>query len=212
MRYILDDFDVSHTKDDILWYGDEQEEVEKQLEQECADYVEIARRYRKKSDTEGGPTDLEVQAAIDDLQEELSSPELGDLISLEEVPPPEAVSSALQSLIQTANSSEPAFCAKLQAVPFDILGFLMNDSSPNDPYVVVEATEETRVMIIVNTQHPHWKQLIGNEGVLNYLRHCTYDGIAEWQARRKSASLDPGTIKVLKDRMLRLSLEIQTLA
>lgn len=208
----LDDFEVSHTKDDILWYGDEQEKVEKQLEQKCADYVDVARRHRKRGEAEGGPTELEVQAAIDELQEELSSPEFGDLISLEEVPPPQAVSSALQPLIQTVNNSEPAFRAKLQAVQFEILGFLLNDSSPNDPYVVVEATKETRVLIIVNTQHPHWGQLTGIEGVLNYLRHCTYDGIAEWQARRKLASLDPDTIKILKDRMLRLSLEIQTLA
>ena len=204
----LDDFEVSHTKDDILWYGDEQEEVERQLEQVCADYVEIASKYRKKGDTEGGPTDLEVKAAIDDLQEELSSPEFGDLIFLEEVPPPEAVSNSLQPLIKTANNSEPAFRAKIQDLPFEILGFLMSDSSPNDPYVVVEATEESRVMIIVNIQHPHWSQLSGSEGVLNYLRHCTYDGVAEWQARRKSASLDPDTIKILKDRMLRVSLEI----
>lgn len=208
----LDDFEVSHTKDDILWYGDEQEEVEKQLEKKCADYVEVARRYRKKGEVEDGPTEIEVQAAIDELQVELTSPEFGDLISLEEVPPPQAVSSALQPLIQTVNNSDPAFRAELQAVPFEILGYILDDSSPNDPYVVVEATNETRVLIIVNRQHPHWRQLIGTEGVLNYLRHCTYDGIAEWQARRKLASLDPDTIKVLKDRMLRVSLEIQTLA
>ena len=130
----MDDFEVSHTKDDILWYGDEQEEVEKQLEKKCADYVEVARRYRKKGEAEGGPTEMEVQAAIDELQEELTSPEFGDLISLEEVPPPQAVSSALQPLIQTVNNSDPAFRAKLQAVPFEILGFLLDDSSPNDPY------------------------------------------------------------------------------
>ena len=37
-----------------------------------------------------------------------------------------------------------------------------------------------------------------------------YDGLAEWQARRKQANLDPGTIKFLKDRLLRLSGEIET--
>ncbi len=204
----LDDFEVSHTKDDILWYGDEQEEVEKQLEKECADYMEIAKNYRKKGDTEGGPTDLEVQTAIDDLEVELSSPELGDLISIEEVPPPYAVSNALQPLIIAANNSAPAFSAKLHDVPIEILGYLLNDSSPNDPYVVVEATKESRVLIIVNIQHPHWSQLSGSEGVLNYLRHCTYDGVAEWKARRKSGNLDPDTIKILKDGMLRASLEI----
>ncbi len=204
----LDGFEVSHTKDDILWHGDEQEEVEKLLEQECADFVAVAREFRKKDDDGGGPSDLEVQTAIDDLQKELSSPEFGDLFELEEVPPPEAVSQALQPLKQNVSKSKPDFHAELKAVSFEILGYLMNDSSPNDPYVVVEATEESRLMIIVNAQHPHWKQLEGSEGVLNYLRHCTYDGVAEWQARRKSTILDPNTIKILKDRMLRLPLEI----
>ena len=204
----LDDFEVSHTKDDILWYGDEQEKVENQLAQECADYVAVARDFRKKDDDGGGPSDLEVQSAIDDLEKELSSPEFGDLFKLEEVPPPEAVSYALQPLKNAVSNIDPDFHAKLQAASFEILGFLMNGSSPNDPYVVVEATDESRLMVIVNAQHPHWKQLIGSEGVLNYLRHCTYDGVAEWQARRKSAGLDPDTIKMLKDRMLRLSLEI----
>ena len=204
----LDEFDVSHTKDDILWYGDEQEEVENKLAQECADYVAIARKPRKRGGNVDGPSNLEIQAAIDDLQQELTSAEFGDLFLLEEVPPPEAVNHALQPLRQTVNNTTPDFHATLQATQFEILGFLMNDSSVNDPYVVVEATNEFRVMIIVNTQHPHWSQLSGSEGVLNYLRHCTYDGVAEWQARRKSASLDPDTIKILKDRMLRLSLEI----
>ena len=91
----------------------------------------------------------------------------------------------------------------------EIRGFLVNDASPNDPYVVVEATANEQVLIIVNTQHPHWKLLSGSEGVLNYLRHCTYDGIAEWKARRNQAGLDPSTIKILKDMMLRLPLEIE---
>jgi hypothetical protein len=31
-----------------------------------------------------------------------------------------------------------------------------------------------------------------------------YDSIAEWQCRRKNAPLQPNTIKLLKDRLLRL--------
>ena len=37
----------------------------------------------------------------------------------------------------------------------------------------------------------------------------TLDGLAEWQARRKQANLDPDTIKFLKDNLLRLSGEIE---
>ena len=36
-----------------------------------------------------------------------------------------------------------------------------------------------------------------------------YDGLAEWQARRRQANLDPDTIKLLKDSLLRLSGEIE---
>jgi hypothetical protein len=43
---------------------------------------------------------------------------------------------------------------------------------------------------------------------LNYLRHCTYDAIAEWQARQKARRLDPNTIKLLKDKLLRIPLDI----
>ena len=206
----LDQFDVSHTKDDILWYGDELEQVENLLKEECADYVAVARKpYGKSDDDPDGPTDVEVQTALDALQGQLSSDDFSDTVTLDDVPPPQAILQALRPLKQAVSKREPHFQAKFEDSTFEVLGYLVNDSSVNDPYVVVEATNEMRVLIIINTQHPHWGQLLGSEGVLNYLRHCTYDGVAEWKARRKSASLDPDTIKVLKDGMLRLSLDIE---
>ena len=204
----LNDFDVSHTKDDILWHGNELEQVESLLKSDIADYIEVAKTPYGKDSDDRGPSDLEVEAAIDELQQELSSKNLTDVITLELVPPPEIVLQAQEHLKESAADREPSFQARFESVDLEIRGFLVNDSSINDPYLVVEATSDTRIQIIVNTQHPHWNVLNGSEGVLNYLRHCTYDGIAEWQARRKQASLEPDTIKLLKDRFLRLSLEI----
>lgn len=205
----LDGFDVSHTKDDILWNEDEQEQVEQLLKKSCDDYIATARQPVGGGGSEGGPTDVDVQTALEELQAEISSPEFFDAVTLDDVPPPAAVNQALQPLKLAIGSRVPTFHAKLEQAQFEVLGFLVNDSSVNDPYVVVESTNEARVQIIINTQHPHWHQLAGDEGALNYLRHCTYDGVAEWQARRKSASLDPDTIKVLKDKLLRISLEIE---
>lgn len=81
--------------------------------------------------------------------------------------------------------------------------------SPNDPYLTLDARNDKEVIVIVNQAHPHWFQLKGSEGVLNYLRHCTYDGIAEWQCWSKGARIDPDTIKLLKDKLLRIPLEIE---
>ncbi len=203
----LDTFEVSHTKDDILWVADEQEEVERLLKEACNDYVAVARRPRKGDVNPEGPTQLETATAVDELVRELSSAELADLINLEAVPPPETVRQAVQPLKDAVSSREPTFRASL--AQFEILGFLVSDLSINDPYVVVDSTEGHRVLIIVNVQHPHWSQLSGSGGVLNYLRHCTFDGISEWQARYRASSLDPDTIKILKDKLLRLPLEIE---
>ena len=203
----LNEFEVSHTKDDILWVGDEQEKLERLLEDACADYIAVARRSRKGDIITEGPSSLETETAIEEFVKELSSSQLADLVTLEEVPPPEAIKRAVQPLKDAVSTREPTFRANL--AQFDILGFLVRDLSTNDPYVVVDATNEKRVQIIINTQHPHWGQLRGSEGVLNYLRHCTFDGIAERQARNKTSELDPDTIKILKDRLLRLPLEIE---
>ena len=61
----------------------------------------------------------------------------------------------------------------------------------------------------MNLKHPHFSELRGAEGVLNYLRHCVYDSLAEWKARQRTATPDPDTMKMLKDGFLRLSMKIE---
>jgi len=67
----------------------------------------------------------------------------------------------------------------------------------------------SHIIVIVNTRHPHWSQLEGASGVLNYLRHCVYDAIAEWKATQMKAAVIPKTIKTIKDGLLRLPAEVE---
>ena len=201
----LDAFEVSHTKDDIVWSGDEEDEVERLLYDVCKDYREVARTSRASKG--GRPSDLDFQVALEELEKELSSPELRDIISVDPVPPPEAIRQSFNSLRSWASTREPDFRA--QHPEFVVHGFFKTGGSANDPYIVIDAQTSERVLIIINTDHPHMGEIVGSEGLLNYLRHCAYDGIAEWQALRKAARLDPDTIKLLKDKLLRLPLEIE---
>ncbi|MFA7246600.1 MAG: ATP-binding protein [Dehalococcoidia bacterium] len=203
----MDEFEVSHTKDDILWEGDDEDQVQSQLKVCCGDYAETAKAYRKSGEDQRGPSDIETQVALDVLKKELTSAEMADLVTIETVPPPDVVHQALQPLEQAAAAREPTYIADIST--FSVAGYLLGDASVNDPYLVIDSTSEDRVMVIINTQHPHWLQLNGSEGVLNYLRHCTYDGIAEWQARNKASTIDPDTIKLLKDKLLRLPLNME---
>jgi hypothetical protein len=202
----LDAFDVSHTKDDILWVGDEEEEVEKELLKHCGDYKEVAKKMRKGVD-ERGPSTVETEAAVEELQRELSSPEFVDAIALEQVPPPDVIRRSFDAVIESQKGRQPRFSATTAGIA--VKGYLMDDRSENDPYYVCDSTKPSDLVVVINQAHPHWTQLKGSDGVLNYLRHCTYDALAEHQARHKAAALDADTIKLLKDKFLRVPFDIE---
>jgi hypothetical protein len=203
----LDDFEVTHTKDDILWFGDEQDLVEEKLKEVSAEYAAVAKQRKRGDAVSGGPSDIEVQTAVEEFEAELTSNELLDLITVEDVPPPEAVADSIRPLLDGVATADPDFSASVGHV--QVKGFLATDMSANDPYVVADSSSRDTIVVAVNFRHPHVTQLAGSEGVLNYLRHCVYDAIAEWQARQRTAAPDPDTIKLLKDRLLRVALLIE---
>src|SRR5262249_3354878 len=79
------------------------------------------------------------------------------------------------------------------------------------PYVVSESTQSNKIIVVVNKNHPYWStQLSGTESVRDYLRQCVYDAVAEWQARAKASTIDTNTVKLLKDHLLRVSLQMES--
>lgn len=205
----LDDFGVSHTKDDIQWVGDQEDEVERLLYEKAADFKEIAKAYRKSTDDGRRPSDAETSVAIDELKRELFSDEMIDKIALTMVPAEEVVNTSMHLISESVSGrSQPTIEGMIGGgITFKL--YIDSEMSPNDPYLVIEISNAANVIIIVNSAHPHWLQLKGSDGVLNYLKHCVYDGVAEWMASSKAARLDPNTIKLLKDQLLRVSFDIE---
>lgn len=207
----LDDFDVSHTKDDILWLGDEETLVQGKLREKCSQLREVARTYRKRQDDERGPTEVAVRTAIDHLKQELNSPELIDFIMSNPMLPESVVREVVDTVKRSViNSGVPETFGTVIG-DIQVKGYV-DEMSANDPYLTIDTAEATKIVIIINASHPHWHQLRGADGVLNFLRHCTYDGIAESQARNRSGNslrINPDTVKLFKDRLLRIPFEIE---
>jgi len=200
----LDDFEVSHTKDNIQWYGDEQEQVERKLEEAIADILSAARRPWKDQEDSRGPSASEIDIALEEFKQELTSPEMIDQIEIAvDVPAQEAITESLSQIAKSIISTHPNLAVRVGSL--DIQIYLSNDMSPNDPYVINEpSSENDRVIVIINQNHPYMSQVSGSSDFLNYLRHCTYDAIAEWQASKKAGRIDSDTVKVFKDRLLRV--------
>jgi hypothetical protein len=203
----LDAFLVSHTKDDILWRGSEEEDLGEELLKACNDYRVIAIRRRSTRDDERGPSEADTELALDELKRELESPEMIDQISLLPVPPSEIVAASKKKITDDTQKLAATFQTKIDGIEIKI--YLRGDMSTNDPYFVVESAQANLVLIVINQTHPHWSQLMDSQDILNYLRHCTYDGLSEWKARQKASRIDPDTIRILKDGFLRLPMKME---
>lgn len=210
----LDGFEVSHTKDSIQWRGDEEDQVENKLRDIVGDYRNIAAKARKGGTDQRGPAEADTNIAVAELEKELESAELVDQINLNVsvVPPAEALKASREKVISSVvETRTPTLERVIQTTPpLTIKLFLGSDLSERDAYVYQEATKPTEIIVTVNQNHPFWTtQLRGAESVLEYLRQCIYDALAEWQASNKVSRFDPDTIKWLKDGFLRLPNEIE---
>ena len=67
----LDGFEVTHTKDNIQWYGDEDEQFEKKLGDAISDLISVARTPWKDQDDARRPSEAEIDIAISGIREEL---------------------------------------------------------------------------------------------------------------------------------------------
>ena len=207
----LDDFEVSHTKDHIVFQGDEEEQVEDGLFENCSEYREVALEYRHGLENQRRPSDLSVGAAIDQLQSELRSSALVFWISEDLLLTDELVTDSKRTYVDHVLKRVPATFSA-QVTDELLVRVYLEESSPNDPYLAIDHPKVGQIEVIINKLHPHWYQLTDTAGVLNFLRHCVYDGIAEYRARRKQArnvEILPDTIKAIKDTLLRLPFEIE---
>ena len=207
----LDGFEVSHTKDNILWRNNQEEEIEEKLKECCNDYREAAKN-RRKGDDQRGPTEMEVKAAIDDLEKELSSPDMVDQINITTIPAEETIKVSKGKIIESVvDIRSPTLQGTIKSNPPIAWKIFLEGMSSNDHYVYSDATKTNEITVIVNTNHPYWStQLAGLESIRDYLRQCMYDAVAEWQAQKKASTIDPDTIKVLKDGLLRVPLEMES--
>ncbi len=202
----LEDFEISHTKDEINWNGLEEELVEEGLLKRCKPYMETARKARKGQAVDHGPTDVQVDVAVQTLQEELTAPEFLEALELEEVLPPlSQIKASNEHIVTNASNIDPAFIVNLRDM--NIRVYIDTIGSPNDPYFVNQDVDDASLVIVINKQHPHWLMLEGENSVVNYMRHCVYDGVAEYRATRLSR-VESDSVKRLKDMYLRIPFEI----
>lgn len=198
----LDQFLISHTKNQILWQGDELDIVEEKLKEMFADYRHIALNRRVRGE---GPSRQDQDVALATIGEVLQTSEMIDLVTIEEVPEPELASAALQPLRDAIHLNVPDQTFRLGSLTIKL--FMDNERSENDPYYVGDYVSDDTVSVCINTQHRFWQEKVQDASdIFLYTLNCIYDALSEWKCMQKTGEIRPDTVKVIKDGYMRQSI------
>ncbi|MCX2678319.1 ATP-binding protein [Galbibacter sp. EGI 63066] len=199
----LEGFEVSHTKDNILWEGTQMDDLDDAILEQIGDFRKIANEYRKNAVDERAPSDEDFDFAVDKLLSELNSGELSDIVISKIIPPEALIFESNKQIGKVIiESTEPTIIKIAELI---IKLYIDDKMSANDPYVINDSiSDKGTIIVIVNKNHPFWNELDGATGILNYLRQCVYDAVSEWKAYFMKSTLQPDTIKHIKDDLMRV--------
>ena len=194
-------FGVSHTKDAILFEGEEEELLENYLEQLTKDYREYAQKRR--GGEIGKPWGREkVREIITDMAREFTSSELKDAINTSILPP-------LETIIANNQKQVASLVPDDKMGTFDITPTLkvevwLKETSEYEPYVTLSASADAGTMhVIINRLHPYYAGLGSVDTMEECFRQYIYDAIAEYQVSHQEARVNPDSVRRLKDQLLR---------
>lgn len=210
---ILDGFAVSHTKDAILWEGSELDEIEEKLFELCEEAIYLAKNVRFNKPGEQPTKELDgfKNEAMELFEGELSNNAINDYI-VSVAPPPEEIIEKSYNRIEERIIAEEEIALtatigyKTQMITVNIF---FSKNSEFEPYALIELnTHKDNLNVIINTIHPYFRDFGNSETILNFIRHCVYDGVSEWKALKLIGEIKPNTVKFIKDGLLRLPFEI----
>ncbi|MCU0316134.1 MAG: ATP-binding protein [Fimbriimonadaceae bacterium] len=205
----LDGFEVSHTKDDIIWHGEEEDEIEKKLKAECWDFRQQANRSHRSIRDEREPNALDTEVAFDKIGEELNSSELVDLLELtEDLPSEEVVDETVEEFVKEKPGEKPSVTAQI-GNQSRVRVFRDENASPQDFYYANDLDSDGNIIVRINWRHPFIKMLRGPESIANYLRECIYDALAQYKAESIRSRFHANTVLKVKDGLMRLPLLIE---
>lgn len=207
----LDDFSVSHTKDKIVWESDEEELLDKKLGEYCEDMKQIAQTIRFSSKADTSNLIKYRNSTINILLKELKTNKLINYIKKVEPFPESIIKESYEKSIQTIKEDDtPSMVVNIgDEVEFVEVSIYFSEKTEVDPYILFKTTVlDNKLIVIVNMLHPYVCEISSSDILLNFVRQSVYEGVAEWKALKLRNTIQPNTIKFIKDGLLRLPFEI----
>ncbi|MEX1829774.1 ATP-binding protein [Luteibacter sp. CQ10] len=195
----LDHFDVSHTKDAILFKDGEQEDLEAFLEEQTRDYCNYAKRRRGNTGTQWNRD--KVRDLIDGMRDEFTNDEFKDAAD-DFLPPLDTILDNNRK--QVASLTDDESVVDLEIVPGLRVVVALQERSENDPYLTISVgAEQGKIFVIINNLHPYYADIDSPDANEECIRQYIYDAIAEYLVSRQQGRVTQDSTRKKKDSLLR---------
>lgn len=197
----LDGFVVSHTKDAVLFEGDEEEALEEFLVKETKAYAEYAKSRRSPGRGQKWSKD-QVRDLVKDMQAEFTSSEIKDALSNAALPPIETITANNQQQLNSLTAEDEI--GRLEILPDLKVIISLKETSQYEPHVVfVPGAEDDVLHVIINGLHPYYQTLEAKDSINECVQQYIFDAVAEFKTSKLIARLNPDSVRRLKDGLLR---------
>lgn len=200
----LDGFVVSHTKDAILFEGDEEDRLEQFLVNETKAYAEYSKSRRGTGRQKWSKE--QVREFAKSMQSEFTSNEFKDALNNAALPPPETTAANNQQILKTLTAEE-------ELVTFDILPDLkvvmsLKETSEWEPHVTfVPGADPSTLHVIINGLHPYYQTLEAKDSMHECVQQYIFDAVAEFKTSKLLSRVNPDSVRRLKNDLLRARAE-----
>lgn len=198
---LLDGFVVSHTKDAILFEGEEEETIEKFLVDETKAYAEYAKSRRSAGRGHKWSKD-QVRDLVKSMQPEFTSPEIKDALNNAALPPLESLAAKNQEQLRSLTSQDEI--GRLEILPDLSVIISLKETSEWEPHVTFVPGAEAGVLhVIINGLHPYYQTLEAKDSINECVQQYIFDAVAEFKASKLVARVNPDSVRRLKNDLLR---------
>lgn len=195
-------FAVSHTKDAILFEGDEEDLLEKYL-------VDLTKDYRERATQRRGPKAVvwsseKIRNLVENMTPEFSSGEMKDAVNTSDLPPIDAL---LETNRQRVDALSDADTIAVIPITQELtIKVSIKETSEYEPYVIISPGADAGVIhVLINGLHPYYQSLESSDAVDECITQFMYDAVAEHKAQRLTANpAQPASVRRLKDSLLRV--------
>ena len=198
------DFEVSHTKDAILFDGDEEDLLENYLKDLTEDYITRATSRRGERAARAWNSE-KVRDLIEALKPEFTSNEMKDIINTAQLPPIDAITATNRRRVEEL--AEEDTVAEVPITDSLTVKVSVREVSEYEPYVIITAGADPSIVhVLVNGLHPYYQAIGGSrEAEEECVTQFMYDAVAEYRATRLTANpVQPASVRTLKDGLMRV--------